>query len=97
MRSINQISINQSRQSGAALLVFAAVLVLISASVLLDRLSNRVQVNTAREQNTAAALMEAKAALIGWAVTHPGEPGRLPWPDRNAVRFMLFNTLANKE
>jgi hypothetical protein len=83
MRFMNATSVNVPRQAGAALLVFTALLVLISASVLLDRLSNRTQLNTDRELETTAALAEAKAALIAWSVTHPQTPGRLPYPDRN--------------
>lgn len=83
MRSIDQIANNPTRQTGAALLLFTALLVVISASVLLDRLSNRTRLNTGRAQETTAALAEARAALIGWAVSHSQEPGRLPWPDRN--------------
>lgn len=83
MRSIDQIANNPTRQTGAALLLFTALLVVISASVLLDRLSNRTRLNTGRDQETTAALAEARATLIGWAVSHAQEPGRLPWPDRN--------------
>ena len=73
----------RARQTGAALLVFTALLVLISASVLLDQLSNRTSLNIDRERKTTAALAEARDALVGWSVSHSQEPGRLPWPDRN--------------
>ena len=71
----------RSRQSGAALLVFAALLVLISASALLDRLATRAQVNTGRTLVAVDSLAKAKAALIAYAVTDANRPGELPCPD----------------
>lgn len=83
MRTIHISTPGSTRQTGAALLVFTALLVVISASVLLDQLSNRTNLNIDRERETTAALAEARDALIGWSVSHSQEPGRLPWPDRN--------------
>lgn len=37
-----------------------------------------------REQRTAQALADAKAALLGWSLAHPEYPGIMPFPDRNA-------------
>ncbi|MDX2315100.1 MAG: hypothetical protein QNL90_13620, partial [Gammaproteobacteria bacterium] len=57
------------------------MLVLLAASVLLDRLNTAASIPTIRSAETAVSLAEAKAALIAWAVTHPERPGMLPYPD----------------
>ena len=43
--------------------------------------SNSIKIE--RDRKTAAALAEAKEALIGWSVAHPNWPGIMPFPDRN--------------
>jgi len=72
------------RQTGAALLLTLLILVLLATGVLLKRLNSAASVPTVRSAETATSLAEAKAALIAWAVTHPGTPGMLPYPDGNA-------------
>lgn len=77
----------RSRQRGYALLVLVALLMAAAASVTVKALnhsSSNVQI--ARGKITAAALAQAKDALISYAVTysdmHPGEVyGYLPCPD----------------
>lgn len=71
------------RQSGIALLAFSVLLAIVSVGLLVERLSTRSQNNTARERASNEVLAHAKANLIAWSVSHPTEPGRLPWPDRN--------------
>jgi type II secretory pathway pseudopilin PulG len=87
----NQISgFNQGRgkQHGAALLIMLVILVVGIAAILVDSLTAS-SVKTARQATTAAALAQAKAALIGYAITyadtHSGQvPGYLPCPDTDA-------------
>lgn len=72
-------------QSGFALIALLLVLV-IGASFVLLRGLNAAATRSYRDEQTARALAEAKAALIGYAMTyselHPGQPqGFLPCPD----------------
>jgi len=73
------------RQHGAALMVMLVILVVGVAAILVNSLTT-ASIQTARQKQTAAALAQAKAALIGYAVTyadtHSGQvPGYLPCPD----------------
>ncbi len=75
------------RQRGAALLIMLVILILGITTILVNSLTSST-VNTARQANTAAALAQAKDALIGYAITygdtHSGQmPGYLPCPDPN--------------
>lgn len=75
------------RQGGAALLLFLLVVVAVGAYALLRSLNAQVHQRVAARV-TGAALAEARAALIGYALayaeTHPGQPqGYLPCPDRD--------------
>lgn len=74
-----------SRQRGAALIIMLVVLVVGIAAILVNSLTSS-KINIARQATTAAALAQAKDALIGFATaysdTHSGEaPGYLPCPD----------------
>ena len=76
-----------SKQKGLALLVFVTLMATAAATVTVKAL-NRSSQNTqiARDKITAAALAQAKEALIGYAITygdkHQGEVhGYLPCPD----------------
>jgi hypothetical protein len=77
------------RQSGAALIVLLALLLMVSAAILLDRLNSEASARTSNQKETSEALAEAKAALIAWAATYPASaarestPGNLPYPDRD--------------
>ena len=73
------------RQRGAALLIMLVILVVGIAAVLVNSLTSST-VKIARQEKTAAALAQAKDALIGYAITygdtHSGKvPGYLPCPD----------------
>ena len=73
------------RQRGAALLILLVILIVGIAAVLLNSLTSS-SANTARQAMTAAALAQAKEALIGFALsygdTHSGQVhGYLPCPD----------------
>ncbi|MDO9012850.1 MAG: hypothetical protein Q7U78_13760 [Gallionella sp.] len=80
-----------SKQRGIALLVFVAVLVTTAAAVTVTALNRSSQnVHIARDKITAAALAQAKEALIGYAITygdiHSGEVhGYLPCPDTSGT------------
>lgn len=74
------------RQRGAALLLVFLIILLAGMSMLFQRLNSAP--NAARDQQTAAALAQARDALIGYAATyadtHPGQVfGYLPCPDIN--------------
>ncbi|MDO8351252.1 MAG: hypothetical protein Q7S94_08895, partial [Gallionella sp.] len=75
---------NILKQQGIALLVFVTILATAAAAVTvtaLYRSSQNVQIS--RDKITAAALAQAKEALIGRAVTDENRPGSLPCPDTN--------------
>jgi hypothetical protein len=71
---------NNKRQRGQALLILVTILSLAGTSLFLATL-NRAGTDTAAEQRTLAALAEARAALLGFAINH----GRLPRPATSAV------------
>ncbi len=84
MRTAPCQTLNRTRQRGAALLVMLVLLITGGAYLLVGQL-NRASGRIEAEKKTAAALAQAKEALIGWAVenmTTPGTPGMLPYPDR---------------
>jgi len=75
------------KQHGAALLVMLVILVVGIAAILVNSLTAS-SVKTARQATTAAALAQAKDALIGYAITYadthtssPQVDGYLPCPD----------------
>ncbi|HEC15713.1 MAG TPA: hypothetical protein ENI99_03940 [Sedimenticola sp.] len=70
------------KQRGAALLVLLTIMVLGAATLLVTQL-NHFSGFWVRDRHSMQALAQAKAALIGWAVSHPLQPGLLPFPDRN--------------
>jgi len=76
-----------TKQRGAALLVMLVIVVMGIAAALINSLSTTV-LKTARQETTAAALAQAKDALIGYAITYgdthtapPQAHGYLPCPD----------------
>ncbi len=73
-----------SKQQGIALLVLIALLATATAAVTVTALNRSSQnVHIARDKITAAALAQAKEALIGRAITDNNRPGSLPCPDTN--------------
>ena len=84
-----RLSAVRSRHSGATLIVLMTLIVLTSASVLLDKLNSRARAELEQQVRTAEALSAAKAALLAYAVTYPDNygdtrgPGYLPCPDTN--------------
>jgi len=79
---------NQGRgkQHGAVLMIMLVILIVGIAAILVNSL-NSVRLKNARQENTSAALAQAKDALIGFAITysdtHSGQVfGYLPCPDK---------------
>jgi hypothetical protein len=80
------------KQSGVGLLIFFIVLFSVAATVTLSALNNRVASRTSND-NVYPELLEAKEALLAFAMFHTGYsslsysndngPGRLPCPDTN--------------
>jgi hypothetical protein len=85
-KSITIFKHGRCRQHGAALLIMLVILVVGITAVLLNSLTSS-SLMTARQKNTAAALAQAKSALIGYAITYADThsntvPGYLPCPDQ---------------
>jgi len=79
------------KQHGYALLVFVSLMLAAASSVAVKALNNGNS-QIARDKLTAAALAQAKEALIGYAITyaenHPDSPqvlGYLPCPDTSGT------------
>ena len=75
----------RGKQRGAVLMVMLVIMIVGIAAILVNSLSSTTLKN-ARQANTAAALAQAKDALIGFAITygdtHSGQVhGYLPCPD----------------
>lgn len=87
---------SRTKQRGATLLLMLVIVVMGIAAVLVNSLSATAMKN-ARQETTAAALAQAKEALISYAITYPerhpkGTPGRivfvpghLPCPDASSA------------
>ena len=69
-------------QRGASLMVMLVILVIGIAALLVGSL-NSSALNNSRQQQTSAALAQAKDALIGRAAADANVPGSLPCPDSN--------------
>ena len=68
------------KQRGAVLMIMLVIMVLGAATYLVSSLSTTALKN-ARQEKTAAALAQAKEALIGRAIKDASRPGSLPCPD----------------
>ncbi len=80
MRTAHHQALTRARQRGAALLVMLVLLITGGAYLLVSQL-NRASGRIETEQKTAAALAQAKEALIGYAAGDANRPGELPCPD----------------
>ena len=69
-------------QRGALLILLVIALGILAAAVFVSMLSSS-DIQNKRDKQTAAALVEAKAALIGRAIGDNSRPGSLPCPDTN--------------
>lgn len=80
----------QGQQRGAVLMIMLVIMVIGLAAVLVNSLTT-VAANNARQATTAAALAQAKDALIGYAVSDPNRPGDLPCPDVDDDGKLMMN------
>jgi len=77
------------RQGGAALLIILVIMVIGIATVLINSLSSSA-IKTARQEKTAAALAQAREALISYSISSENtgsataRPGNFPCPDTDA-------------
>lgn len=72
----------KAKQRGAALMVMLVIMIIGVAAILVSSL-NSSSLQIARDKTNAAALVQAKEALIGRAVADLTSPGSLPCPDTN--------------
>lgn len=70
----------RSKQRGAALIIMLVIMVMGAAAFLVSSL-NSAGLKIKSDEITAAALVQAKEALIGYAVQDSNRPGELPCPD----------------
>lgn len=70
-------------EHGLALLALVFLIAIIVTVYTVKKL-NASEITSQRDKNTAAALAQAKDALMGWSIAHPQYPGILPFPDRSA-------------
>lgn len=81
-----------SKQQGYALLVLVALLATAATTVTVKALnSSSANSQIARDKITAAALAQAKDALIGYATSDPNRPGELPCPDIDGDGQLTLN------
>jgi len=79
----------RARQRGATLLIILVILVIGVAAVLINSLTSSA-IKTARQERTAAALAQAREALISYAISSENtgggsaRPGNFPCPDADA-------------
>lgn len=69
------------KQTGAALILIAFLLVLLASSYMVKSLQG-ITAQSKQDEKTMQALNEAKQALIAWSMSHEYSPGQMPWPDR---------------
>lgn len=69
----------KTNQKGVALIIFAVIFALAATAFLIVQLDGSA-IRVERDKKTAAALIEAKRALIGWSITR-NNPGQLPCPE----------------
>ncbi|MHB1245562.1 MAG: hypothetical protein ACYCZH_03915 [Sulfuriferula sp.] len=70
-------------QRGALLILLVIALGILAATVFVGLLSSS-DIQNRQNKTTAAALAEAKMAVIGFALANQDTPGGLPYPDRAA-------------
>jgi len=70
-------------QHGALLILLVIALGILAATVFVGMLSSS-DIQNQRDKTTAAALAEAKAAMVGFALANQDTPGGLSYPDRGA-------------
>jgi hypothetical protein len=70
-------------QHGAVLILLVIALGVLAAAVFVGMLSSS-DIQNQRDKTTAAALAEAKAAMVGFALANQDTPGGFSYPDRGA-------------
>lgn len=80
-RAVRQYSALPVAQRGAVVLLLLLILAVSTASYFLVKRLNSRNIDIKRDQITAAALAQAKIALIGYAAADSNRPGELPCPD----------------
>ncbi|HSH73653.1 MAG TPA: hypothetical protein VK974_11410 [Methylophilaceae bacterium] len=70
------------KQQGAVLILMMFIIGLAVAAYTLKAF-NAASLQSQQDEQTMQVLGEAKQALIAWAVSHPINPGQLPFPDRS--------------
>lgn len=83
---MNQRIITPSTQQGMTLILLVFIIGMAATAFLLNAL-NANTVKIERDKKTAAALMQAKQALISWAATQPSltKLGQLPCPENTSL------------
>lgn len=71
-----------NQQKGAAFLVMLVIMIVGISAFLISSLSS-ISVKNERDSRTADVLVQAKEALIGYAVSDANRPGEIPCPDIN--------------
>ena len=69
------------QQRGALLILLVIALGILAATVFVGMLSSS-DIQNQQNKTTAAALAEAKTAILGFALANQDTPGGLPYPDR---------------
>lgn len=80
-RAVRQYSALPIAQRGAIVLLLLLILAVSTASYFLVKRLNSRNIDIKRDKITAAALAQAKAALIGRAISDDNRPGSMPCPD----------------
>lgn len=78
------------KQRGAVLMVMLVIVVLGFAAALISSLSSSA-LKISQQEKTAAALAQAKDALIGRAISDVNRPGELPCPDVDGDGKLTIN------
>jgi len=89
MFSSNKVIGLPKKQTGITLLIFVLLVVIVSSSVMLSVMSSN-NVRNERDKKTATALAEAKAALIGFAVSINLSNEDCTAPNNNCARLGDF-------
>ena len=69
------------KQQGAVLILMAFIIGLAMTSLLIKSYTAS-SIQAERNEDTMRSLMQAKEAMIAWAVSYDEAPGQFPWPDR---------------
>lgn len=80
-RAVRQYSALPVAQRGAVVLLLLLIITISTASYFLVKRLNGRNIDIERDKITAAALAQAKVALIGYAAADSNRPGELPCPD----------------